>query len=92
MVQLAAEPVDAAIAALRASGQVKSVTQMGGAIHALLDEEGPGAAEMGPRLGALLEEEGFERVVAEVSQPNLEDVFVALILGESLAEGAEEAA
>ena len=90
VVELTAGPVDAAMAALRTSPEVKSVTQLGNAIHVLLTEEGPGAAEMAPRLRSVLAEAGFDAVEAEVSQPNLEDVFVALILGESL--GSDEAA
>ena len=87
VVELIASPADEAIARLSASEIVKSVTQMGNAIHVLLEKGGPSAEVATPRLREQLEKAGFENVDAEISEPNLEDVFVALILGESLDSG-----
>ncbi len=84
IVELAAEPTGPAIALLRSAPEVLSVTQLGNRVHVLLDAAGPKAGEAIAPLIAQLTAGGVNQVTAEVSEPNLEDVFVALLHGESL--------
>jgi ABC-2 type transport system ATP-binding protein len=86
VVEVAAEPVERAIAALRLLPQVESVTQLGSRVHVLLDRDAPSAAEVAPELLRHLERAGLEHSASEAAEPNLEDVFVALGLGEQLTE------
>jgi ABC-2 type transport system ATP-binding protein len=83
VVELVAEPTDEAIAVLRALDSVASVTQLGGMVHVLLAPPAD-AARRAPELVAHLEHAGFRCTHAEPAEPNLEDVFVALLAGEAL--------
>jgi ABC-2 type transport system ATP-binding protein len=86
VIEVAAEPVERAIAALRLLPQVESVTQLGSRVHVLLDRDAPSAAEVAPELLRHLEGAGLEHSASQAAEPNLEDVFVALGLGEQLME------
>ena len=89
VVEVAAQPVEQAIAILRAWPRSASVTQLGSRVHVLLNPEEPSAAELAPIIERHLHEAGLRDTSAEAAEPNLEDVFVALGLGERL--GGEEA-
>jgi ABC-2 type transport system ATP-binding protein len=77
-----------AIAELRASPLVASTTQLGDSLHVLLRRDGPRAEDAAPAVRAALEAAGLGSVSAEPGTPNLEDAFVALLLGENLDEAA----
>ena len=62
---------------------VASVTQLGNQIHVLLEAGGPRAEAILPELAKYLAAHGLRDVHLAPSEPNLEDVFVALTLGES---------
>ena len=83
VLQLIAVPVEEAIPALRSLPSVVSVTQLGRRVHVLL---GPGldAEREAPSLIAQLGRTGVLCREARTAEPNLEDVFVALLAGESL--------
>ena len=86
VVEVEAEPAESAIALLRAQPQVLSVTQLGRRAHVLLTDEGPTAAEVAPQLAKELRDAGLDHAGAQPAEPTLEDVFVALGLGETLTE------
>ena len=75
---------DQAIAALRASELVASTTQLGDTVHVLLRPGAPPAREAGPLLERFLAGAGLPAARAAPASANLEDVFVALLLGERL--------
>ncbi len=87
VVEIRAEPIRAAIRALRELPDVVSVTQLGNRGHALL-QPGSSAGRFAPILLEHLRQEGLSEPSAEVSEPSLEDVFVAVSLGEKLGEEA----
>jgi ABC-2 type transport system ATP-binding protein len=76
-----AEPV---IAALRGSPLVASTTQLGDEVHVLLHAEAPRAAAAGAVLEQVLAAAGLAGARAQPAPANLEDVFVALLLGDRL--------
>ncbi|HWP65695.1 MAG TPA: ABC transporter ATP-binding protein [Candidatus Limnocylindria bacterium] len=80
------------IAALRTLPSVVSTTQLGDAVHVLLAPDAPPAAEMLGTLDRRLADRGLADARAQPTAPNLEDVFVAALLGESLSVGAEPGA
>ncbi len=88
VVEVEAEPVEGAIAALSALPAAASVTQLGKRVHVLLAPGVAAAEEAAPQLLDRLREAGLERATARPADPNLEDVFVALGLGERLTESA----
>ena len=90
IVEVRAEPVERAIAILRAWPQSASVTQLGSRVHVLLNPGEADAATLAPRIESHLHEAGVSDTSAHAAEPNLEDVFVALGLGERL--GAQEEA
>jgi hypothetical protein len=87
-VEVDAQEPEASIALLRTLPQVSSVTQLGDRVHVLLSGDAAPAEEVAPVLEQHLRSEGHDGVVAMAAQPNLEDVFVALNLGEKLIEEA----
>jgi len=89
VVELVAEPVEKAIAALQRIGEVASVTQLGNLVHVLLAADGPRDEEAIPVLLRSLDAAGLSGSPARPADPNLEDSFVALTLGERLL-GADE--
>jgi ABC-2 type transport system ATP-binding protein len=78
---------DAAIALLAGVPEVASITQLGDTAHVLLAPGAPPAARTAEALRARLAAAGFERPEAAPGSATLEDVFVALLHGESLAGG-----
>jgi ABC-2 type transport system ATP-binding protein len=75
---------DEAIAVLTASPLVASVTQLGDTAHVLLAPGGPPAAGAASILAELVGAAGIAPVGTSPSPADLEDVFVALLLGETL--------
>jgi ABC-2 type transport system ATP-binding protein len=76
-----------AVAALRATPLVASTTQLGDTVHVLLAPDAAPAGEAAPRLVALLAEAGLADARTTSGTPNVEDVFVALLLGERFGGG-----
>jgi ABC-2 type transport system ATP-binding protein len=84
VVDVTVPDAQAAIHALRELPLVVSTTQLGETVHAMLARDGPGVDEACASIVASLSAAGQSGARAEPSQANLEDVFVALLLGESL--------
>jgi ABC-2 type transport system ATP-binding protein len=84
VVQLQARPESRAIHELQRLPEVSSATQLGHRIHVLLRPDAPRDDEACDRLAGRLREAGIDCRLAEPAEPNLEDVFVALLAGESL--------
>ena len=79
-----------AIAALGELPIVASTTQLGDRVHVLLARDAPPADRAADEVSRFLADRGLAGVRAEPSDANLEDVFVALLLGEKL-DGALDA-
>jgi ABC-2 type transport system ATP-binding protein len=86
------ERVSEVIDELRHAPHVASLTQLGVTAHALLERGAPPAAEIARTLREFLDARGHREAIVEPSRANLEDVFVALLLGERLQGGQERAA
>ena len=84
VIEVAAEPIEKAIAVLRTLPITASVTQLGTRIHVLLADHAP-AAEAVPTMLRCLAESGLERSRVSEAEPNLEDVFVACGLARQTA-------
>jgi ABC-2 type transport system ATP-binding protein len=84
VLDLRTERTEAAIAALHGSPLVASTTQLGDTIHVLLRADAPRAEAAGTPLVRFLADAGFGGARAEPAEATLEDVFVALLLGERL--------
>jgi ABC-2 type transport system ATP-binding protein len=84
VIEISDTAADRAIAALRGSELVASTTQLGDTVHVLLREGAPSAAVAGTALERFLASAGLPGASARPSPANLEDVFVALLLGERL--------
>jgi len=67
---------------------VASTTQLGATLHVLLAPDGAPAERAAPRLAAALADAGIAGARAAPARATLEDVFVALMLGESLERTA----
>ena len=85
IVDVRGESPEAVLAALRASPIVASLTQLGDGVHALLTPDGPEAGTAAVELVRTLAAAGLRRATAMPAGANLEDVFVALLLGERLS-------
>ena len=79
------------IAALRTMPEVASTTQLGDTVHVLLAQTGPDATAVLRLIEQRLAAAGITGTRCEPDTPNLEDVFVAALLGEELAVGADGA-
>ncbi|MCP4202718.1 MAG: ABC transporter ATP-binding protein [bacterium] len=88
VVEIETRDAETSIAELRTLPQVSSVTQLGDRVHVLLSRDAQLAERVAPELERHLRAAGQENTVAQAAQPNLEDVFVALNLGETLIESA----
>jgi ABC-2 type transport system ATP-binding protein len=86
ILNLQADDAAHALAVLRSSPLVATTTQLGDTIRVLLAADAPPAAAAAPRLQALLAASGLPAARVEPGHPDLEDVFVALLRGERLAE------
>ncbi len=84
IVELLAKPADEVLNYLVKKPEVASGTQMGNRLHILLERGGVSASKMAIRLAKELQEYGFKVKQAETAEPNLEDVFVALMQGEEI--------
>ena len=73
-----------AVAVLRAAPLVASTTRLGDTVHVLLGPEAPPAAEVAAAIVRLLGEARIVGARAVPGRPTLEDVFVAILLGERL--------
>ena len=87
---LVSEP-DRAIAALRATPLVASTTQLGDTVHVLLARDAPRAEAGAAHLARFLVRAGLRDAQAVISSGNLEDAFVALLLGERIDPASEDA-
>jgi ABC-2 type transport system ATP-binding protein len=90
VVELRTERTDEAIAQLADSPLVASLTQLGDTAHVLLARGAPPAAEAAARLAARLAAAGIALAGSGPATAVLEDVFVALLLGEVLDGAAAE--
>jgi ABC-2 type transport system ATP-binding protein len=86
IIEINARPVDKVLNYLNKREDVASATQMGSRMHILLGNNAPNADAMIDSLTQDLKDQGFRVRLAESAEPNLEDVFVALIQGEKLDE------
>jgi len=83
VIQLNADPADDAVALLRELPTVTSATQLGREVHVLLGPDVDVSCEA-PGLVARLEDAGVRCGPVQPADPDLEDVFVALLSGETL--------
>jgi hypothetical protein len=89
VLDLEVESAEPAIAALARFPLVASTTQLGERVHVLLRPDAPRAEQAAARVEGFLAERGLHGARARPGAPDLEDVFVALLLGEHLdAEAA----
>ncbi len=84
IVEIIAKPLDKVLNVLTKKPEVASATQMGNRLHILLKANTPGSEKAAVQLSSELKNEGFRVKLAESAEPNLEDVFVALIHGEAI--------
>jgi len=85
IVEVNVERGELAIDLLRDWEWVTSATQLGRRVHVLLSARAPASNEAAPAVVDFLAGEGLDGARAHAAEPNLEDVFVALTVGESLA-------
>lgn len=86
IVEMIARPTDEVLSALVKKPEVASATQMGNRLHILLEANAPDSEKAAVQLSSELKSEGFRVKLAESAEPNLEDVFVALMHGETLKD------
>jgi ABC-2 type transport system ATP-binding protein len=84
IIEIIARPPDKALNALMKKPEVVSATQMGNRLHILLEPGATDAEKAAIQISNELKKEGFRVKLAEEADPNLEDVFVALIHGETI--------
>jgi ABC-2 type transport system ATP-binding protein len=84
IIEISARPTDKALNVLLKKPEVASATQMGNRLHILLEPRAPDAEKAAVQISDELKKEGFRVKLAEEAEPNLEDVFVALIHGETI--------
>jgi ABC-2 type transport system ATP-binding protein len=87
VLEVSGAAAERAIAALRGSQLVVSTTQLGDSVHVLLRPDAPAAAAAAPLVEGFLADAGLPTARAAPAAANLEDVFVALFLGERLEDG-----
>jgi ABC-2 type transport system ATP-binding protein len=92
IVEIRAEPAEAVVRTLSPRSDVSSVTQLGDVVHVLLAPDAGRPDGVATSLAAALHAAGIRILEIDVASPSLEDVFVALLLGESLAGTARGAA
>ena len=88
IVEIIAKPPDEVLNALAKKPEVASATQMGNRLHILLSADAPDSEKAAVQLSNELKNEGFRVKLAESAEPNLEDVFVALIHGENIDDSS----
>jgi len=87
IVEIIAKPSDKVLNVLTKKPEVASATQMGNRLHILLEANALDSEKAAAQLSSELKNEGFRVKLAESAEPNLEDVFVALIHGEAIENG-----
>jgi ABC-2 type transport system ATP-binding protein len=90
VVNVQAREPERTIVALRDTPFVASTTQLGDTVHVLLQPDAPPAARAAELLPGVLTAAGLPGTHAEATPANLEDVFVALLLGERLDAASPE--
>ncbi|HXJ35575.1 MAG TPA: ABC transporter ATP-binding protein [Candidatus Eisenbacteria bacterium] len=75
---------------LRGTPLVASTTRLGDRVHVLLAPTAPPPTEAASEIVRLLGDAGLTGARAAPSEPTLEDVFVAILLGERIEPDAEE--
>jgi len=88
IVEIIAKPPDEVLNALGKKPEVASATQMGNRLHILLSADAPDSEKAAVQLSNELKNEGFRVKLAESAEPNLEDVFVALIHSENIDDSS----
>jgi ABC-2 type transport system ATP-binding protein len=93
LVDLEVTDPDRAAVVLASQPLVASTTQLGGTLHVLLARDAEPAERAAAHLAAVLADAGIAGARAAPARATLEDVFVALMLGEDLEQhgGASEA-
>jgi ABC-2 type transport system ATP-binding protein len=84
IVEIVARPAEQVLNVLTKKDEVASATQMGNRLHVLLERGAPQADIMAASFADELKQKGYRIKLAESAEPNLEDVFVALIHGEDI--------
>ena len=84
LVDVEVEDPERAAGVLRSLPIVASTTQLGSTLHVLLARDAPPAEQAAPRLAAAVAAAGVAGTRAAPARVTLEDVFVALMLGEDL--------
>jgi ABC-2 type transport system ATP-binding protein len=79
---------EALLPALAAAPEVASTTQLGDTVHVLLRRGAPAAQQAATQLQSFLAERGFAEARVRPAVPGLEDVFVAILLGDSAEESS----
>jgi ABC-2 type transport system ATP-binding protein len=90
VVEVRSDRTDEAIAVLSASPLVASVTQLGDTAHVLLASGAPPPGAAAAALAELVRTAGIALADARPGTADLEDVFVALLLGETLVAAPDE--
>ena len=91
VIEVATDTPELALTALEKLESVASVAQLGNNLHVLIKAGGPPAEQVVVAVQEALVGKRVSRLVVSPAEPNLEDVFVALTLGESLHLRCEEA-
>jgi len=91
VVECRVDRIEAAIAQLAKAPEVASITQLGDTAHVLLAPDAPPAELAAESLRRRLADAGFAGAAAAPGTAALEDVFVALLRGERLAEAPDAA-
>jgi ABC-2 type transport system ATP-binding protein len=92
VIEVATDTPELVLAALRELEPVASVAQLGNLLHLLIRADGPPAEQVVSTVREVLVGQGLSRLAVDQAEPNLEDVFVALTMGEQLRQSSEEAA
>jgi ABC-2 type transport system ATP-binding protein len=79
---------DALLAALAGSPLVASTTQLGETVHVLLARDAPGAERAAGEIRSALVAAGLPEARVRPGSPGIEDVFVAVLLGETAGPAA----
>jgi ABC-2 type transport system ATP-binding protein len=73
-----------AVTVLRGTALVASTTRLGDRLHVLLARTAPPASRAAVEVGRLLADAGLDGARVTRAEPTLEDVFVAILLGERI--------
>jgi ABC-2 type transport system ATP-binding protein len=90
IIEIDARPQDKVLDFIGKKPEIASATQMGNRLHVLLAPGAQAAGRVAAQLAKEIKEKGFLVNLSETSEPNLEDVFVALTHGETFGTGKKE--